>query len=155
MTYNRRTYLLALKLSLLPLVALLACLLLSRGIEPRANPYAAALAYTSVEVHALASCYTDSEFHQFDFGQYCILQTEHGHVTFSFTGAGNFSAISFWRYGDMRVGDLYSIYGKPLSIRSTRYFTNTTFATANRLILVSARENTLYSQVRFLWVSFR
>lgn len=152
MTYYPRAYLF---LIAVPVFALLACFLLSRAIEPRANPYSAALAYTSEEVHALASCYTDSEFRHYDFGQYCILQTEHGHVTFSFTGAGNFSAISFWRYGNMQVGDIYALYGKPLSIRSTRYFTNTTFATANRLILVSARENTLYAQVRFLWVSFR
>lgn len=155
MTYNRRTYLLALKLSLLPLVALLACLLLSRGIEPRANPYAAALAYTREEVHALASCYVDSGFEMYDFGRYCILDTGHGHITFSFLRSGEFSAVSFWRFADVRVGDFYSWHGKPLSIRSTRYFTNTTFSTPNRLILVSARENTLYSRVRFVWVSFR
>lgn len=152
MTYYPRAYLLVIAV---PVFALLACFLLSRAIPTRANPYSAALAYTSEQVHALANCYVDSEFRQFDLGQYCILQTEHGHVTFSFTGAGNFSAVSFWRYGDMQVGDVYAIYGAPLSIRVTKYWVNTVFMTTDRLILVSARENTLYSQVRFLWVSFR
>lgn len=152
MTYYPRAYLF---LIAVPVFALIACFVLSRAIPTRVNPYSEALGYTTEEVQARANCYTESGFEAFDFGRYCILDSGHGHITFSFARAGDLSSVGFSRFADMQVGDIYALYGVPLSIRITKWYTNTTFANDEYRIMVSARENTLYSRVRFVWVSFR
>lgn len=93
----------------------------------------------------------------YDTGTYCTLSdVTHGYVMYSFLSNGELSSVSFWSFPEVvLVGDMYAFYGVPLSIRSTKYWTATTFVTDEYLIYVSARYDNLYARVRWVWVRYR
>lgn len=93
----------------------------------------------------------------YDSGTHCTLpDVAQGYILYSFLSNGELSSASFWRFTEVvLVGDMYTFYGAPLAIRSTKYWTATIFETDEYLIYVSARYDNLYARVRYLWVRYR
>lgn len=93
----------------------------------------------------------------YDSGTYCmLLGVEHGYIFYRFLSDGELSSASFWRFPEViLVGDAYAWWGVPTLIRSTRYWTETTFETEEYVILISARHDNLYSRVQYLSVRYR